>query len=93
MSWDVVLIRTKTNTESINDIQMENMIPFSYEELANEVKNIGEILFATVHWDSYLEIQNDGWDIEFVIAPGEQSGAVMMHVWGDGDPTKVLQYL
>lgn len=41
MSWDVLMIRTKSNREeTIYAIKSENIIPFKQTEIADEIKKI-----------------------------------------------------
>ena len=39
MSWDVVMVRTKTNAEALKDVAGENIVPFTQTEIAEAVKN------------------------------------------------------
>ena len=40
MSWDVVMIRTKTNSEAIDEIHRKNIIPFKQTEIAAIIKKM-----------------------------------------------------
>ena len=46
MSWDVVMVRTKTNGEALKDIACENIVPFTQTEIAEAVKGIAAALGA-----------------------------------------------
>ena len=46
MSWDVVMVRTKTNGEALKDISGENIVPFTQTEIAEAVKNAAAVLGA-----------------------------------------------
>ena len=49
MSWDVLLIRTKTNRESMDEIKSENIIPFSQAEIAHEIGKLAAELLSLIH--------------------------------------------
>ena len=46
MSWDAVMVRTKTNGESLEDISGENIVPFTQAEIAEAVKKAAAALGA-----------------------------------------------
>lgn len=69
MSWDVLLIRTKTNHESMDEIKSENIIPFSQAEIAHEIGKLAAELGAVCDCQdlSWQNLDSDGWSIEFNI--------------------------
>mgnify|MGYP000912102707 CR=1 FL=1 len=40
MSWDVIMIRTQANSEAIDEINSENIIPFKQTEIASVQKSL-----------------------------------------------------
>ncbi len=46
MSWDVVMVRTKTNGEELEDIASENIVPSTQAEIAEAVKKTAAALGA-----------------------------------------------
>ena len=94
MSWDVVMIRTKTNTETIDEITSENIIPFSQTEIADEIKKISAELGAVYNCDdpAWQNLDSDSWSIEFNIGEDTETEAVMLHIRG-GEPTAVFAVL
>lgn len=73
MSWDIIIIRTKTNSEMIDEIKSENIIPFRQTEIADAIKKISTELGADYNCDNlscqYLGggIGSDMWQIEFLV--------------------------
>ena len=65
MSWDVLLIRTKTNRESMDEIKSENIIPFSQAEIAHEIGKLAAELGAVCDCQdlSWQNLDSDGWCI------------------------------
>ena len=55
MSWDVIMIRTKTNNEAIDEIKSENIILFKQTEIACEIKKISARLGAVYNCDNLAE--------------------------------------
>ncbi|MCM1535148.1 MAG: hypothetical protein NC126_04420 [Clostridium sp.] len=90
MSWDVVMIRTKTNSERLDEIKSENIIPFIQAEIAGEIKKIAMELGAayacnTLSWQ-WLGSEADSepvWDIEFNIGEKAEEETVMLHLRGN----------
>ena len=94
MSWDVVMIRTKTNTETIDEITSENIIPFRQTEIADEIKKISAELGAVYNCDNlaWQNLDRDRWSIEFNIGEDTETESVMLHIRG-GEPTTVFAVL
>lgn len=70
MSWEVVMIRTKTNDEeALYAIKCENIIPFKQTEIADEIKKISAELGASYECDdlSWQALSSDNWVIEFSV--------------------------
>ena len=74
MSWDVVMVRTKTNGEALKGITGENIVPFTQTEIAEAVKNAAAALGASYDCAdlSYQHLGCGGWSIEFNVG-GEAS--------------------
>ena len=94
MSWDVVMIRTKTNTETTDEITSENIIPFKQTEIADEIKKISAELGAVYNCDdlAWQNLDSDHWSIEFNVGEDTETESVMLHIRG-GEPTAVFAVL
>lgn len=46
MSWDVVMIRTNTNNEAMDEIKDENIIPFKQAEIDEALKKYHQNLVS-----------------------------------------------
>ena len=94
MSWDVVMIRTKTNTETIDEITSENIIPFKQTEIADEINKISAELGAVYNCDNlaWQNLDSDRWSIEFNVGEDTETESVMLHIRG-GEPTAVFAIL
>lgn len=95
MSWDVVLIRTKGNDESIKEINTDNMIPFKQMEIAKEIKRIASIVSAKYDCDdlAWPTMDTDKWSIEFNVGDDEETESVMLCIRGGEEPAEVLKEL
>ena len=82
MSWDVVMVRTKTNGEALKDIAGENIVPFTQTEIAEAVKNAAAVLGAAYDCAdlSYQHLGCGGWSIEFNVGGETEAESVMLHV-------------
>jgi len=75
MSWDVVLIKTKTNSETITEIDEANILIFDIE---NVIAMLKEMFFAVSHVDDqWLHYENGLYAISFNLASDKQ---IMLHV-------------
>ena len=94
MSWDVLLIRTKTNREAMDEIKSENIIPFSQAEIAREIGKIASELGAVCDCRdlSWQNLDSDSWSIEFNVGKNAETESVMLHIRG-GEPKEVLTLL
>ncbi len=94
MSWDVLMIRTKTNSEMMDEITIENIIPFKQTEIADEIKKISAELGAVYNCDdlSWQNLDSDSWSIEFNIGNDTETESVMLHIRG-GEPKEVFAVL
>lgn len=92
MSWDVVLIRTKTNKEPLEEIESENIIPFSFAEFTQEMQKIAGQQSA--EYDPTIASQlmrTNTWSIE--VYPEEENESIGLSIRGSEEPTEVLKAL
>lgn len=75
MSWDVLMIRTKTNRETIDAITSENIIPFKQTEIADVIRKISSELGAAFNCDdlSWQSLDSDSWSIEFNVGENTET--------------------
>ena len=94
MSWDVLMIRTKTNCETINAITSENILPFTQAEIAAEIQKIATELHAICNCTdlSWQTLDGNGWSIEFNVGEEAETPSVMLHIRG-GEPKAVFALL
>ena len=95
MSWDVLMIRTKTNNEAeLRVIESENIIPFKQTEIADEIKKISAELGALYDCNdlSWQHLDSDSWSIEFNVGKDTETECVMLHIRG-GEPKEVFSIL
>ena len=94
MSWDVLLIRTKTNREAMDEIKSENIILFSQAEIAREIGKIATELGAVCDCQdlSWQNLDSDSCSIEFNVVKNAETESVMLHIRGS-EPKEVLTLL
>ena len=92
MSWDVVMVRTKTNGEALKHIACENIVPFTQTEIADAVKNAAAALGASCDCAdlSYQHLGCGGWSIEFNVGGETEAESVMLHVRGAEEPKEAF---
>lgn len=92
MSWDVVMVRTKTNGEALKDIAGENIVHFTQTEIAEAVKNAAAALGASYDCadPSYQHLGCGGWSIEFNVGGEPEAESVMLHVRGAEEPKEAF---
>ena len=92
MSWDVVMVRTKTNGEALKDIACENIVPFTQTEIAEAVKKAAAALGAAYDCAdlSYQHLGCGGWSIEFNVGGEPETESVMLHVRGAEEPKEAF---
>lgn len=88
MSWDVVMIRTKTNSETIDEIKSENIIPFRQTEIADAIKKISIELGVDYDCDnlSCQYLGSDTWTIEFHVGKDAETESVMLCMYDGEEP-------
>ena len=95
----MIMIRTKTNSETIYEIKSENIIPFRQTEIADAIKKIATELGADYGCDNlscpYLGggIGREGWTIEFLVGEDAETESVMLNLRGLGDWNTVFAAL
>ena len=92
MSWDVVMVRTKTNGEALEDISGENIVPFTQAEIAEAVKKAAAALGAAYDCadPSYQHLGCGGWSIEFNVGGEPEAESVTLHVRGAEEPKQAF---
>lgn len=94
MSWDVVMIRTKTNSEAIDEINSENILPFKQTEIASVIRKISEEPGLIYNCDdlSWQNLDSGSWSIEFNVGKAADTESVMLHIRG-GEPKEIFAVL
>ena len=94
MSWDVLLIRTKTNREAMDEIKSENIILFSQAEIAREIGKIATELGAVCDCQdlSWQNLDSDSWSIEFNVGKNAETESGFLHIRGS-EPKEVFNLL
>lgn len=85
MSWDLILIRTKTNSEKyVSDIVKENLIYFTYDEIINEFMKLKEILDLDIRFvdDGMITIEDFFMDI-YISKDDSPYSTIMFFTYGD----------
>ena len=96
MSWDVLMIRTRTNAEkSLDEIESENIIPLGQTEIAHEIQSISARLRCVCNCDdlSWQSLDSDRWSIEFCVGKDEETQSVMLLIRGGEEPREVFAAL
>lgn len=93
MSWDIYLIRTKTNTEQYDDIIDENIVGFTKKEICDEIITLAkEFDLSMDDLDtSYIHLRGEKWSMEFCFWEEEEIyDTVEVQVRGINEPTEIL---
>lgn len=95
MSWDVVMVRTKTNNEALKNIAGKNIVPFAQTEIAEAVKNIAAELGVSCDCNdlSYQHLGCGRWSIEFNVGAETEAESIMLHVRGGETPCEAFAAL
>ena len=89
MSWDVVLIKTKTNREEIGDIKKP--IPFDREIFIKEMKKyIPELNIEDKTW---LFLNREYYSVEFNMGKDKKTDCIMLHVRGNREPEDLFEII
>ena len=95
----MIMIRTKTNSETIYEIKSENIIPFRQTEIADAIKKIATELGTDYSCDNlacqYLGggIGREGWTIEFLVGEDAETESVGLNLRGLADWNTVFAAL
>ncbi len=95
MSWEVLMIRTKTNSEAaLYAIKSENIIPFKQTEIVDELKKISAELgvFYDCNDLSWQILDSDSWLIELNVGDEAETECVVLYIRGD-EPKEVFDIL
>jgi len=95
MSWDVYLIRTKTNMEPYDRIKDEDIIPFTRKEILDEIVLLANELELQVEDlnTKFPHLRGTGWSVEFCFWDEDPYETVDLQVRGRNNPTKVFARL
>lgn len=95
MSWDVYLIRTKTNTEPYDQIEDEDIIPFTRKEIVDAIVSLArELELQVADLDArFPHLRGNGWSIEFCFWDEEPCETIQLQVRGIHNPTEVFARL
>lgn len=95
MSWDVYLIRTKTNTEPYDQEAKEDIIPFTRKEIVDEIVSLAQDLgLRAEDLDArFPYLRGDGWSIKICFWYEEPYETVDLQVRGIYSPTEVFTRL
>jgi len=75
MSWDVILVRTKTNEELVEEINETNTVVFKTKDVIAKLKE----MFASVDHvdDHWLHYEGESYAISFNLT---ENNHIMMHI-------------
>ena len=89
MSWDVVLIKTETNKEPIEDIK--NPIPFDSEAFIKEIKkHVPDLDTKDKTW---LLLNREYYSVEFNMGKDKKTDCIMLHVRGSREPEDLFEII
>ncbi|EAF6699988.1 hypothetical protein AUQ54_15470 [Listeria monocytogenes] len=88
MSWDVALIKTKTNQEKLDEIK--ETVSFSKTEFMDVLTN--QYPSTIVNDSSWIVMDTEKHLIEFNIGKEENIDCIMMHI-RRSDPREVIEFL
>ncbi len=96
MSWDIYMIRTKTNLEPINQIQYLDVLKFEKKEVVQELELLSREMNLIIDGIDarYVYLRGDDWSIEFDFGDGKEPYFnIDMEVRGRYEPTDILNRL
>ncbi|EAC6063212.1 TPA: hypothetical protein ACSZAR_14320 [Listeria monocytogenes] len=88
MSWDVALIKTKTNQEKLDEIK--ETISFSKIKLMDVLTN--QYPSIIVKDDAWIVMDTEKYVIEFIIGEKEDVDCIMLRIRGS-NPREVIEFL
>ena len=89
MSWDVVLIKTKTNKEEIGDIKKP--IPFDRDIFIKEMKKY--IPDLNIEDKTWLFLNREYYSVEFNMGKDKNTDCIMLHVRGNREPEDLFEII
>ena len=89
MSWDVVLIKTKTNKEKIEDIKKP--VPFNTHEFITSIKKY--IPDLNIEDKSWLFLNKEQYSVEFNMGKDTYTECIMLHVRGGTEPKDLFEII
>ena len=89
MSWDVVLIKTKTNKEEIGDIKTP--IPFDRDSFIKEMKKY--IPDLNIEDKTWLFLNREYYSVEFNMGKDKKTDCIMLHVRGNRKPEDLFEII
>ncbi len=89
MSWDVVLIKTKTNKEEIGDIKTP--IPFDRDSFIKEMKKY--IPDLNIEDKTWLFLNREYYSVEFNMGKDKKTDCIMLHVRGNREPEDLFEII
>ena len=89
MSWDVVLIKTKTNKEKIEDIKKP--LPFNRDIFIKGMKKY----FPDLNIDdkSWLFLDKEYYSVEFNMGKEKETDCIMLHIRGSKEPEDLFKII
>lgn len=92
MSWDVWLIRTKTNLEEYGKICVDDRIPISKKELIAVWKTMEKEFPVSVEdiESNFPHMRGDGWFIEAAFYDNIKDDSISLEIRGNVSPSKEL---
>lgn len=96
MSWDIYMIRTKTNLEALDKIQYLDVLKFEKKEVLQELETLSREMNLIVEGADtrYVYLRGDGWSIEFdFFDDKEPYFNIDMEIRGTKKPTVIINRL
>lgn len=96
MSWDVYMIRTKTNLEPLDRIQYLDVLKFEKKEVMQELEVLSKELNLEIEGKDtkYVYLRGKNWSIEFEFWDGKEPYFnIDMEIRGMHEPIDILNRL
>ena len=96
MSWDIYMIRTKTNLESLDQIQYLDVLKFEKKEVVQELESLSREMNLMIEGmdTRYVYLRGNEWSIEFDFGEDKEPYYnIDMEVRGMHEPTVILNRL
>ena len=89
MSWDVLLIKTKTNKEKIEDIKKP--VSFVRDEFIKNMKKYVPDLNAEDK--TWLFLNRENYSVEFNMGKEKNTDCIMLHIRGNSEPKDLFEII